>query len=165
MIYDFLLTLTLQIGLLLSVSLKIGLSLIISVLLGDNREVLTSGNDISIRLTDMELITIIPSHGLFHSYVIVDVSLTVATLVGDSLTLRLDSVLRQLVGGILRYRRGKRISRTHLLVHGEVNRSRTLRTVGSLEYLGVRSGKYRYLLAVTLDIRYILALSLDSGLG
>ena len=148
---------------LLGVSLKIGLSLIISVLLGDNREVLTGGNDISIRLTDMELITIISRDCLLHPYVIVDVSLTVATLVGDSLTLRLDSVLRQLVGGILRYRRSERISRTHLLVHSEVNRSRTLRAVGSLEYLGVRSGKYRYLLTVTLDIRYILTLSLDSS--
>ena len=59
MIYDLLLTLTFKVGLLLGVSLKIGLSLIVSILLRDNREVLTSGYNISIRLTDMELIAIV----------------------------------------------------------------------------------------------------------
>ena len=101
MIYDLLLTLTFKVSLLLGVSLKIGLSLIVSILLRDNREVLTSGYNISIRLTDMELIAIVSSDCLLHPNVIVDVSLTIATLVGDSLTLRLHSVLRQLIGGIL----------------------------------------------------------------
>ena len=165
MIYDLLLTLTFKVSLLLGVSLKIGLSLIVSILLRDNREVLTSGYNISVRLTDMELIAIVSSDCLLHPNVIVDVSLTIATLVGNSLTLRLHSVLRQLVGGILRYRRSERIAGTHLLIHGKVNRRRTFRTIGSLEYLRIRSSKYRYLLAITLDISYILTLSLYSGLS